>query len=1026
MNDRELLQQQMLELIYGLLSDEESAELVDRISSDGELAREYAELKERTELLAEVTRINQPQPDYDKWKREADRNDDRPTPKGAATWTSRTLQVVAALAACLLIAALGYPRLSIDTEEQTLAMAKQQQSLANNFLSVSVSGPSLMAADVRNDFYVSVENAADEPVDAEVEYTFKSPEGNTVYYGLTQAVNGQVVCQIPPDEVSSAAKLEVVAKHGQSKSELGLDLAVAPPKPIAVLQTDREMVEPGELLNFRAVVLDPQTNRDQSANVDFVWSFAQGGPKNHIASAESSTLKGVAQGQMMLPADERTPIVELGVQSPQLQNAYQQRAVPVVDNHLNGDDAYLAESQRRYESVYSNNLSNNARAALLSRATALPPVEAKPEGGQLVAGVKNRLRYMANRVDADQPETAPQFQINGAPEAQVAASNKPEQAYGYFEFVPEAMQDYTLEVSETAKDSIQQSIAQALPLPAALQINNGVAPADQPLEVEVRVAQPNTTLALVAGDDYATIGHNVWNVGVNAPITQPVQLDLPAEATGAQRVRLYSIPQEENDEDTADQKPQLIAERIIYRIPVQRYDIAVDGLPTVAQPGQKLDLQVAVTDEYDSPAPATLGVQMERLSDVLPQSQQPLGLEGELFLNRRVQVPRGAAGMPDNVRDLEQDTVWFDQVLALSSWRNDATQVDSMGAMAFGMAPAADALPDTSVDLPLLRRSNKKAIATDYQKAIAALHSDWENQLEQVRLTSSWLLSIAGSVLIVCLIALAVLQGMSKIKVWGPGLLVALGAILWGMMSLNLSLPSMSTTKAIPDMVALNEPIAKPMMADRHDLSDAKAIIEERSLPDGALRKGAPKVSAAKLLQPAAEFQRNGIALEQQQINLKTGRPSVDNLAKGGYGGAMPGAGMPGAMRSQARAADAGMSGIGDMRGMGMEGMGMQEPRRAMELKAQTADNPIPAESESLRRKLLPQPILWQPRLSTNSDGRVSIPVDLPQEPGRYRLLIDAHGSGRIGTVVRYIEVAPLAVAEPVTPASEPAAEESP
>ncbi|GAA4429578.1 hypothetical protein [Bremerella cremea] len=1023
MNDRELLQQQMLELIYGLLSDEESAELVDRISSDGELAREYAELKERTELLAEVTRIDQPQPDYDKWKREADRNDDRPAPKGAATWASRTLQVVAALAACLLVAALGYPRLSIDTEEQTLAMAKRQQSLANNFLSVSVSGPSLMAADVRNDFYVSVENAADEPVDAEVEYTFKSPEGNTVYYGLTQAVNGQVVCQIPPDEVSSAAKLEVVAKHGQSKSELGLDLAVAPPKPIAVLQTDREMVEPGELLNFRAVVLDPQTNRDQSANVDFVWSFAQGGPRNHIASAERSTLKGVAQGQMMLPAEERTPIVELGVQSPQLQNAYQQRAVPVVDNHLNGDDAYLAESQRRYESVYSNNLANNARAALLSGAATLPSVEAKPEGGQLVAGVKNRLRYMANRVDADQPQTAPQLQINGAPEAQVAASNKPEQAYGYFEFVPEAMQDYTLEVSETAKDSIQQPIAQALPLPAALQINNGVAPADQPLEVEVRVAQPNTTLALVAGDDYATIGHNVWNVGVNAPITQPVQLDLPAEATGAQRVRLYSIPQEDSD---SDQNPQLIAERIIYRIPVQRYDITVDGLPTVAQPGQKLDLQVAVTDEYDSPAPATLGVQMERLSDVLPQSQQPLGLEGELFLNRRVQVPRGAAGMPDNVRDLEQDTVWFDQVLALSSWRNDASQVDSMGAMAFGMALAADTLPDTSVDLPLLRRSNKKAIASDYQKAIAALHSDWENQLEQVRLTSSWLLSIAGSVLIVCLIALAVLQGVSKIKVWGPGLLVALGAMLWGMMSLNLSLPSMSTTKAIPDMVALNEPIAKPMMADRHDLSDAKATIEERSLPDGALRKSAPKVSAAKLLQPAAEFQRNGMAIEQQQINLKQGRPSVDNLAKGGFGGAMPSAGMPGAgmpaaARSQAPAADADMGGIGDMRGMGMP-----QPGRGMGLMAQPADNPFPKESESLRRKLLPQPILWLPRLSTNSDGQVSIPVDLPQEPGRYRLLIDAHGSGRIGTVVRYIEVAPLAVSEPVAPASEPAAEESP
>ena len=83
-----------------------------------------------------------------------------------------------------------------------------------------------------------------------------------------------------------------------------------------------------------------------------------------------------------------------------------------------------------------------------------------------------------------------------------------------------------------------------------------------------------------------------------------------------------------------------------------------------------------------------------------------------------------------------------------------------------------------------------------------------------------------------------------------------------------------------------------------------------------------------------------------------------------------------------------------------------------------------PAEVESLRRQLVPRPVLWKPRLSTDSQGQVSIAVQLPQEPGRYRLLIDAHGSGRLGTVVRYLEVAPPAMAEPVPPASEPPAEE--
>lgn len=64
--------------------------------------------------------------------------------------------------------------------------------------------------------------------------------------------------------------------------------------------------------------------------------------------------------------------------------------------------------------------------------------------------------------------------------------------------------------------------------------------------------------------------------------------------------------------------------------------------------------------------------------------------------------------------------------------------------------------------------------------------------------------------------------------------------------------------------------------------------------------------------------------------------------------------------------------------------------------------------------KFLPEPILWKPRLTTNPNGQLNIPVQLPQQPGRYRLLIDAHGSGRLGTVVRYVEVLPPKLAAPV------------
>ena len=174
MDDREQLQQQMLELIYGLLSDEESAELVARISSDGELARDYAELKERTELLAEVTKVSTQPPNYSEWKRKAG-EPDQPMPKSVAgtNWATRTLQVISALAACLLVAALAYPKLTFTEQQQTVAFQQQTKGLADDYLSLSITGPSLMATEVRNEFFVSVENADNEPVDAKVEYWFK-------------------------------------------------------------------------------------------------------------------------------------------------------------------------------------------------------------------------------------------------------------------------------------------------------------------------------------------------------------------------------------------------------------------------------------------------------------------------------------------------------------------------------------------------------------------------------------------------------------------------------------------------------------------------------------------------------------------------------------------------------------------------------------------------------------------------------------------------------------------------------------
>lgn len=1002
MDDREQIQQQMLELIYGLLSDEESAELVARISSDGELARDYAELKERTELLAEVTKVSTQPPNYSEWKRKAG-EPDQPMPKSVAgtNWATRTLQVISALAACLLVAALAYPKLTFTEQQQTVAFQQQTKGLADDYLSLSITGPSLMATEVRNEFFVSVENADNEPVDAKVEYWFKSPANKTVYYGLTESKDGQVVCQIPADEVSSAAKLEVIAHRGEVKSTLGLDVKAAPPKPVAVLQTDREVAQPGETVNFRAVVLDPQNQQDRSANVDFLWSMQNNGTLNKIASAERSTLKGVAQGRMTIPADQPADNVELTIESAELQNNLQQRELAVVADRQNAP-AFAGQTQG-----YGYARTNTAGQARTQLA-------AKPEGGTLVAGVENRLYFSNQAVLEGMPPARTQVSSANTTAQVPALQQQQEKAkveFGEFRFVPKQAEQYTVEVVEERQGPVAKQSFVAKKLPATLQVNNGVAFANEPLEVDVRVAIPNTTMALVAGDDYSTIGHNVWDVGVNAPITQPVKLNLPAEATGAQRVQLYSL--NFDDAGETQQKPELLAERIIYRIPVHRYAVDVQGLPTTAAPGDQLDLQISVKDEYNNPAQATLGVQMERMPEVANPVKQPLGLEGDFLLNQRIVLPPTAAELPDDVRQLEQDRDFFDQVLVLSDWRRDA--VPSVPGVSLELAQQnLSTSPSESSPTPVVRRSNRQSIQSKYQQALAVIKQQLQSRMDEVRETSSWMLIGGGGILAICLLGLAVVQGRRRIGVWAPGLLVAMGSILWGMFSANLLLTNMqSSPGSLTDQVAVSE--------------EAKSAQEETLESFSKLQDDSDSAADAEM-QTDAEMQMQR-SESNSQVKLRTGpavtnQPAVPMMAPG----------VESTNRSRT-AGGAGMRSANDPSPRELGGYGGGPPQPAAETAPMDAivpeaasPSPTPFAPRSMAasgmgkqanaKEQTQEPILWLPRLSTNTSGEVSLPVTLPQQPGRYRLVIDAHGSGRLGTVVRYVEVVSPPDAEPASPAN--------
>ncbi|MEX0792441.1 MAG: hypothetical protein WD045_04860, partial [Pirellulaceae bacterium] len=330
MEPRDDIRQQMLELIYGLLPDDQSAALAERIRSDGRLARQYAELKERTELLAEAAKApkvstagsivgSTPLPSITDrmaaWKRAAAKDappadratghpgkpqppaarPERPGKKSAA-WNG-TLVVLAGLAACLLVGAFGYPWLHQKNSPALLALAAERAALPQKFLAVSISGPAQLAPNQRNQFQAQLQTVASEPLSGEVEFAFKTKTGNVVYAGRTTARDGQAEWIIPPDELHDELTLEVVAAASGKESRFSLPLRTAPPVVRATLETDRAQASPGQRLHFRGITLTEPNHQPVETEVLFELIDPQGNRRS-LSDVQRFSREGVAQGSV--------------------------------------------------------------------------------------------------------------------------------------------------------------------------------------------------------------------------------------------------------------------------------------------------------------------------------------------------------------------------------------------------------------------------------------------------------------------------------------------------------------------------------------------------------------------------------------------------------------------------------------------------------------------------------------------------------------------------------------------------------
>ncbi|MBY0528127.1 MAG: hypothetical protein K2R98_32320 [Gemmataceae bacterium] len=231
-------------------------------------------------------------------------------------------------------------------------------------------------------------------------------------------------------------------------------------------------------------------------------------------------------------------------------------------------------------------------------------VEFFPEGGDLVAGVPNRVYFQA-RTLLDKPAKIEGgiYEVGGGKVCDaktVSVSDEPRlnQGMGVFPLVPKAGKRYELKIKSPNGIEGQFLLPEAVVDGVTLSIPSGVTTDQEPMSVIVNSATKDRELLIGAYCRGAMLDFRT----IQARAGVPTKLDLQPTAGigGVYRVTVF--------EKRGDQQQLLrpVAERLVYRLPAARLNLSVRADKKLYAPGEKVTLHLSAASEHGHLTPTVL------------------------------------------------------------------------------------------------------------------------------------------------------------------------------------------------------------------------------------------------------------------------------------------------------------------------------------------------------------------------------------------------------------------------------------
>lgn len=333
--------------------------------------------------------------------------------------------------------------------------------------------------------------------------------------------------------------------------------------------------------------------------------------------------------------------------------------------------------------------------------TGPPRLEVFPEGGELVAGVPNRVYYRLSAAPAATPLQGTLVDGEGREVARVEAAPQPGGGLlGSVVLTPRADTAYTLRLGGVAQD-----LPRARAVGVVLTIPDGVLDAGEPVTgVLHHAGLEGHTVLLAATCRGRLVAQRRVTLG-QGPTT--VALPPAPEAHGVLAVTVYDA-----------EAPQLVplAERLVYRDPAERLHLEARPDKEQHRPRDRVRLTVRSHDAKGEAVPAWLLVAVvdrevhERVAD-------PLHRGPTAHFHVLADLASGAdlAWSDVLLHDTPQAEAALDLYLGTVGWRRF-------------VAPSAAAGAARSEEHPILKLDNLAQVRRDYLAAVAGLQERFETQ----------------------------------------------------------------------------------------------------------------------------------------------------------------------------------------------------------------------------------------------------------------------------------------------------------